>query len=123
METLLDAIGPTDVYTQKPGELCEKAVAELKKLPDAEEAMRICIDELRSHTGDDPATAETIVTNLREAAKLKRWSAKAVLWPLRLGLTGLTVGPDLVYLIMFWSPGGCADRIEEAIKTLERTST
>jgi nondiscriminating glutamyl-tRNA synthetase len=122
METLVDAIGPTDVYTQKPGELSEKAVTELKKSPEVEEAMRVCIDELRSHTGDDPATAEMIVTNLREAAKLKRWSAKAVLWPLRLGLTGLTVGPDLVYLIMFWGPGGCADRIEEAIKTLERTS-
>jgi len=123
METLVDAVGPTDVYTQKPGELSEKAVNELKKLPDANEGLRVCVDELRSHTGNDPATAELIVANLREAAKQRRWSAKAVLWPLRLGLTGLTVGPDLVYLIMFWGPSGCADRIEESIKAFERISS
>jgi len=29
------------------------------------------------------------------------------------------VGPDLTYLIMFWGPGGCADRVEATMRTLE----
>lgn len=120
METLIDAVGPTDVYVRKGGELSEKARAELEKSSEAEEGLRICIDELRSHTSLDRGTAELIVTNLREAAKHRHWPAKAVLWPLRLGMTGLTIGPDLVFLIMFWGPPECAARIEEAIKTMDR---
>lgn len=112
MEKLTDALEPMDVFVRPPGALEEKAVAELEKSAELEEAVKLCLEALRSEEGSDGASAERIVASLRDAAKAKGWGAKKVLWPLRLGITGQTVGPDLVYLIMFWGPQGCAERIE-----------
>jgi len=58
---------------------------------------------------------------MRAEAKERGWGAKKVLWPFRLAVTGLTIGPDLLYLIMFWGPSGCAERIETTASTLEGT--
>ncbi len=41
-----------------------------------------------------------------------------MLKPLRLLVTGLTVGPDLIYLIMFWGPQGCAERLRASMQAL-----
>ncbi len=121
METLADAVGPTDVYVRPAGELEPKAISELRRAPDLDEALSLCVSALRGESSEDRETADRVVKELRGSAKERGWNAKAVLWPLRLAVTGLTVGPDLAYLIMFWGPGGCADRIEAARKTLEAT--
>ena len=120
MEKLSDAVEPMDVYARQAGELDEKALAELRKSKDLGEAIELCLAELRRHGSGDRETAELIVDSLREAAKARGWGAKKMLWPLRLAITGMTVGPDLACLIMFWGPGGCADRIEASVKAMER---
>jgi nondiscriminating glutamyl-tRNA synthetase len=119
MEKLSDAVGPTDVYVRPAGDLDPKAMAELRKSEELDEALALCVDALRSGTSDDRQAAERIVEGLRAEAKERGWGARKVLWPFRLAVTGLTVGPDLVYLIMFWGTGGCAERIEAATATLE----
>jgi glutamyl-tRNA synthetase len=121
MERLVDAVGPTDVYVRPPGKLDEKARAELHKSADLDQALAMCLDALRAETSGNRQAAERIVESLREEAKERGWGAKKVLWPFRLAVTGLTVGPDLVYLIMFWGTDGCAGRIEAARGTLENS--
>jgi len=93
---------------------------ELDKSNELDEALALCLEVLRSRDGSDLETAEAMVEELREKAKMRGWGAKKVLWPLRLAVTGLTVGPDLTYLIMFWGSRGCADRIEASMTTLGR---
>ena len=119
MEKLTDGLEPMDVFVRPAGQLSEKAASELAKSDVLAEALALCTDTLRRETSNDIETAERIVESLRAAAKERGWGAKKVLWPFRLAVTGLTVGPDLLYLIMFWSPQGCADRIEVTSKTLE----
>ncbi len=119
METLTDAVGPTDIYVRPAGSIDDKAGAELDKSDVLDEALGLCIEALRSAGGSDREAAEGIVESLRAAAKERGWGAKKVLWPFRLAVTGLTVGPDLVYLIMFWGADGCAERIEATRRTLE----
>lgn len=118
MEKLVDAVEPMAVYSRPAGLLSTKAEEELRKSKELEEALEICIHELISHEGSDMETAELVVENLRGAAKERDWGAKSVLWPFRLAVTGLTVGPDLTYLIMFWEPAGCAERIRATIRTM-----
>jgi len=117
METLSDAVEPVRIFARPPGEMSDEALEQLRKSPVLDEALKLCVDELRSSRSADRESAERIVLSLREAAKERGWGAKKVLWPFRLAVTGLTIGPDLPYLIMFWGPAGCADRIEAAIKT------
>ncbi|MFH1149270.1 MAG: glutamate--tRNA ligase [Actinomycetota bacterium] len=119
METLVDAVELMDIYARPAGDVSEKALAELRKSGELDEALKLCVEALRSESSDDMQTAERIVERLRGEAKERGWGAKKVLWPFRLAVTGLTVGPDLVYLIMFWGPGGCADRIEASMPALE----
>ncbi len=119
MEKLTDAVGPTDIFTRSAGDVDQKSMAELKKSDVLDEALEICAGALRAEASADREAAERIVSVLREAAREKGWGAKKVLWPFRLAVTGLTVGPDLAYLIMFWGPDGCADRIEATRRTLE----
>jgi glutamyl-tRNA synthetase len=120
MEKLADAVGPTDIYVRPAGSVDEKAMAELRKAAELDEALGLCLDTLRSEPGaSDRETAERIVAGLRGDAKERGWGAKKVLWPFRLAVTGLTVGPDLIYLIMFWGTDGCAERIEATRRTLE----
>ncbi|MBK5092564.1 MAG: glutamate--tRNA ligase [Actinobacteria bacterium] len=118
METLTDAVEPLDLYVRPAGDISGEALDELEKSLELEEALGVCMETLRANESADRETAERIVKLLREEAKSRGWGAKKVLWPLRLAVTGLTVGPDLVYLIMFWGPGGCAERIEAAKRTL-----
>jgi nondiscriminating glutamyl-tRNA synthetase len=120
MEKLTDALEPMDIFVRPAGDISEKAASEFAKSKELDEALSICIETLRARTSDDRQTADDIVEKLRAAAEEKGWGAKKVLWPFRLAVTGLTVGPDLSYLIMFWGPGGCADRIEAAIAALGR---
>lgn len=119
MEKLADAVVPMDVYVRPPGELSDKAAAELEKSGELREAVDVCVAGLRGFEAADMETAEAIVLTLREAARERGWGAKKVLWPFRLAVTGLTVGPDLTYLIMFFGPGGCAARMEAALRALE----
>jgi len=120
MEKLADAVGPTDIYVRPAGSVDEKAMAELRKSSELDQALDLCLDALRSEPGAaDTETAGLIVARLRGDAKERGWGAKKVLWPFRLAVTGLTVGPDLIYLIMFWGTDGCAERIEATRKTLE----
>jgi glutamyl-tRNA synthetase len=118
METLTDAVAPMDLYVRPAGEISSETLAELGKSPELETALDICVEVLRDNRSTERETAERIVKLLREEAKSRGWSAKKVLWPLRLAVTGLTVGPDLVCLIMFWGPDGCAERIQAAKRTL-----
>ena len=118
METLTDAVAPMDLYVRPAGEISSEALAELGKSSELETALDICVEVLRANESPERETAERIVKLLREEAKSRGWSAKKVLWPLRLAVTGLTVGPDLVCLIMFWGPDGCAERIEAVKRTL-----
>ena len=118
METLTDAVEPLELYVRSAGDISAEALDELEKAPELEEALGVCMEALRANESSDLETAERIVKLLREEAKSRGWGAKKVLWPLRLAVTGLTVGPDLVYLIMFWGPDGCAERIEAAKRTL-----
>lgn len=122
MEKLTDAVGPTDIFARPAGDVAEKAMAELKKSDVLDEALEVCVSALHSEASADRQAAERIVSNLRDAAKERGWGARKVLWPFRLAVTGLTVGPDLAYLIMFWGPDGCADRIEATRGTLEAAS-
>ncbi len=119
VETLADAVEPMDIFARPAGDISEKALDELRKSDELGEALKMCVETLRSESSDDIQTAERLVTGLREEARERGWGAKKALWPFRLAVTGLTVGPDLVYLIMFWGPGGCADRIEASMATLE----
>ena len=121
MEKLADAVGPTDIYVRPAGEVDEKAMTELRKSPELDEALGLCLDALRAEEprAVDRDTTERVVAKLRDDAKQRSWGAKKVLWPFRLAVTGLTVGPDLVYLIMFWGTDGCAERIEATRRTLE----
>jgi glutamyl-tRNA synthetase len=119
METLADAVGPTDVYVRPGGVLDEKAAFELAKSGEVREALQFCTATLREESSSDMEAAERLVARMREGAKTRGWKAKTVLWPFRLAVTGLTVGPDLTHLIMFWGPDGCAERIEATMKTLE----
>jgi glutamyl/glutaminyl-tRNA synthetase len=118
METLTDAVEPMDLFVRPAGDVSSEALDELRGSLDLDEAIGVCLEVLRANRSSDRETAERIVTILREEAKSRGWGAKKVLWPLRLAVTGLTVGPDLVYLIMFWGPDGCAGRIEAAKRTL-----
>ena len=118
METLTDAVEPMDLFVRPAGDISSEALDELRGSPDLEEALGVCLEVLRANQSSDRETAERIVTILREEAKSRGWGAKKVLWPLRLAVTGLTVGPDLVYLIMFWGPDGCAERIRATMETL-----
>ena len=120
METLADIEKqPLDIYVQPAGKLSEKSLKELEKSPDLKEALGLLVSTFRKYPSNDMATAEGIVVELRQEAKERGWKAKTVLWPFRLAVTGQTVGPDLTYLIMFWGPGGCADRVEATMRTLE----
>lgn len=119
METLTDAVGPTDIYTRPAGALEEKAISEMRKSVVLGEALDVCVEVLQAEDAADMDTAQRIVENLRDAAKARGWGAKKVLWPFRLAVTGQTVGPDLTYLIMFWGPHGCAERIRAARGTVE----
>jgi nondiscriminating glutamyl-tRNA synthetase len=118
METLTDAIEPMDLFVRPAGDVSGEALDELRGSSDLEEALVICAEVLRANASSDRETAERIVKLLREEAKSRGWGAKKVLWPLRLAVTGLTVGPDLVYLIMFWGPDGCAERIKATREAL-----
>lgn len=118
MEKLTDGLEPMDIFVRPAGEISGKAAAEFAKAKELDEALAICIETLRAETSSDRQAAERIVESLRLAAKERDWGAKKVLWPFRLAVTGMTVGPDLTYLIMFWGPGGCADRIEATIDSL-----
>ncbi len=120
METLADiASQPLDIYARPAGELSDKAARELVQSPDIEEALDLLISMLEKHPSSDMATAERIVDDLRREAAERGWKAKTLLWPFRLAVTGSTVGPDLTYLILFWGPGGCADRVRATKRTLE----
>lgn len=119
MEKLADAVEPMDVFTRTAGDISPEARKELEKSEELGDALTLCIDALEGEPSDDREAAEGIVSLLREQAKGRGWGAKKVLWPLRLAVTGLTVGPDLVYLIMFWGPSGCAKRIAATIRALE----
>lgn len=119
METLADAVGTTDVFVRPAGDIDPKAMSELEKSAELDEALALCVEALRAEASFDREAAERTVTRLREEAKERGWGAKKVLWPFRLAVTGLTVGPDLVNLMMFWGPDGCAERIEAARATLE----
>jgi glutamyl/glutaminyl-tRNA synthetase len=119
MEKLTDALEPMDIFVRPAGTVSEKAAKEFAKSAELDEALAICLETLRAEPSDDRQAAEGIVESLRAAAKEREWGAKKVLWPFRLAVTGLTVGPDLTYLIMFWGPGGCADRIEATIENLK----
>ncbi|MBN1290165.1 MAG: glutamate--tRNA ligase [Actinobacteria bacterium] len=112
MEKLTDGLEPLEVYVRPAGELSEKAGNELRKMNETGEALGLCIEVLRANPGTDLETAERIVEQMRSKAKEKEWGARKMLWPFRLAVTGLTIGPDLTHLIMFWEPEGCARRIE-----------
>jgi nondiscriminating glutamyl-tRNA synthetase len=120
MEKLTDALEPMDIFVRPAGSISDKAAAEFAKSQELDEALSICTTTLRAETSGDRATADAIVESLRAEAKDRGWGARKVLWPFRLAVTGLTVGPDLSYLIMFWGPGGCADRIDATIAALAR---
>ncbi|MHB8894057.1 MAG: glutamate--tRNA ligase [Candidatus Geothermincolia bacterium] len=122
MEKLTDGLEPMDIFIRPAGEVSGKAASEFAKSAELDEALAVCVDTLRAEASGDREAADRIVESLRAAAKEREWGAKKVLWPFRLAVTGLTVGPDLAYLIMFWGPGGCADRIEATIETLKRSS-
>lgn len=119
MEKLTDGLEPMDIFVRPAGQISEKAAAEFAKSKELDEALAICIETLRAETSSDHDTATRIVEALRLAASEREWGAKKVLWPFRLAVTGMTVGPDLSYLIMFWGPDGCADRIEATIAALK----
>lgn len=119
METLQDAVQPVDIYSREPGEVTDEAMQELLKIDDLDEAFDICIKYLGAEEEATREKAEYIVKGLREEAKKLGWSAKKILWPLRLGVTGHTVGPDLIYLIMFWGPRVCAERVESTRRVIE----
>ena len=119
MEVLGDAVEPTDVFVRPAGELDDKARAELRKSAELDDALAMCAEVLGAGPSADMESAERMVAALREGAKGKGWGAKKVLWPFRLAVTGLTVGPDLVYLIIFWGPAGCAERIDATRATME----
>jgi nondiscriminating glutamyl-tRNA synthetase len=121
MEKLTDGLEPMDVFVRPAGLISDKAAKEFAKSAELDEALALCTKTLRAETSDDRETAEKIVESLRAAAKEREWGAKKVLWPFRLAVTGLTVGPDLLYLIMFWGPAGCADRIEATAAALKKT--
>ncbi|MDD5448269.1 MAG: glutamate--tRNA ligase [Actinomycetota bacterium] len=113
MQTLRDALEPLDIYAKPAGYLSPQAKSELEKTENVSEIMEICVSTLSSESSSDSETAQRIISTLRNKAKERGWSAKKVLWPLRLGMTGETIGPDLVYLIMFWGPKGAAERIKK----------
>jgi len=119
IEKLTDAIEPIRIYTAKPGDFSSKALEELKRSPDVRRALEICIDILGTEREADESAAEKIVEGMRESAALKDWKPKRILWPFRLAVTGSTVGPDLKFLIMFWGPAGCAERIRATLKVLD----
>jgi len=104
MEKLTDGLEPMDIFVRPAGDVSAKAAAELAKATDLEEALALCVETLRAESSADLETAERIVEELRRAAEERGWGARKVLWPLRLAVTGMTVGPDLTYLIMFWGP-------------------
>jgi nondiscriminating glutamyl-tRNA synthetase len=118
MEKLTDGIEPMGVFVMEPGEMTGKARGELESSPDLAQALRACVEALRAADGAGMEDAEGVVDSLRSQAKEKGWKAKTVLWPLRLAITGHTVGPDLTYLIMFWGPENCASRIEATARKL-----
>ncbi|MCJ7744980.1 MAG: glutamate--tRNA ligase [Actinobacteria bacterium] len=118
METLTDAVEPMDLYVRPAGDISSEALGELRGSSELEEALVVCVEVLRANVSSDRETAERIVKLLREEARSRGWGAKKVLWPLRLAVTGLTVGPDLVYLIMFWGPDVCAERINATREAL-----
>jgi nondiscriminating glutamyl-tRNA synthetase len=124
MEKLSDAVGPTDIYVRPAGLIEDKAMNELRRAPELQEALVLCLEALESAgpRATSRETAERVVEDLRSEAKERGWGAKKVLWPFRLAVTGLTVGPDLVYLIMFWGTDGCAERVEATRRTLEAAS-
>ena len=119
LERLPDGLEQMDTFVRPAGLVDDKAASELAKSAELSDALEICARVLRAETSADRRTAEAIVERLRAEAKERGWGAKKVLWPLRLAVTGLTVGPDLVYLIMFWGPAGCADRIDSTERSLE----
>lgn len=118
IERLTDCLEPMEVFVRPAGDLEEKAASELRKSPEAARALALCVEVLRANPGGDMDTAQKIVEEMRGAAKSRDWGAKKVLWPFRLAVTGRTVGPDLVYLMMFWGPQGCADRIAQTVRAL-----
>jgi nondiscriminating glutamyl-tRNA synthetase len=122
METLADAVEPMDLFVRPAGDISGEALEELRGTQDVREALGVCLEVLGTNRSADLETAESMVKLLRGEAKSRGWGAKKVLWPLRLAVTGLTVGPDLVYLIMFWGPDGCAERIRAAEETLGEES-
>ncbi|HEY5494139.1 MAG TPA: glutamate--tRNA ligase [Candidatus Anoxymicrobiaceae bacterium] len=121
LERLTDGLEQMDTFVRPAGLLDEKASKELAKSAELNEALEICVRVLRSEQSSDREAAERIVETMRAEAKERGWGAKKVLWPFRLAVTGLTIGPDLLYLIMFWGPSGCAERIETTASTLEGT--
>ncbi len=122
MEKLTDALEPMDLFVRPAGLLSEKAVAQLGKYEELAEALDICVEALGRDTFVDRHTATKIVESLRSVAKERGWSAKKILMPFRIAVTGLTVGPDLPYLIMFWGCARCADRIEANRQAFERVT-
>ncbi|MDD5747846.1 MAG: glutamate--tRNA ligase [Actinomycetota bacterium] len=112
IETLSEAVEQLLIYTKKPDEITDKALEELRKTSDLDEVFDICLEALRENPGSSRDVAERIVKGLREEAKARGWGAKKILWVLRLGITGHVIGPDLIYLIMFWGSEGCAERME-----------
>jgi len=121
LERLTDGLDQMDTFVRPAGLVDSKASAELAKATELDEALEICVRVLRAEPSSDREAAERIVETMRAEAKERGWGAKKVLWPFRLAVTGLTIGPDLVYLIMFWAPSGCADRIETTARKLEGT--
>lgn len=120
IETLADAAPPMELFARPAGDISEKALKALEKSPDLKESLDLLISTFERYSSNDMETAERIVAELREEAGGRGWKAKTVLWPFRLAVTGLTVGPDLTYLIMFWGPGGCADRIKATKAAIEK---
>ncbi|MBN2168711.1 MAG: hypothetical protein JW738_05655, partial [Actinobacteria bacterium] len=118
MEKLTDGLEPLELYVRPAGELSEKAEKELGKMNETDEALGLCMEVLRANPESDIETAERIVEQMRFKAKEKEWGARKMLWPFRLAVTGLTIGPDLTHLIMFWEPEGCVRRIEAVRETL-----
>lgn len=118
-EVLSDLPDLVRLFVRPSGDPDEKALRDLRKVSNLDEVLDLCVEVI----GDDEEVgmdgAETIVTALRDAAAEREWGAGKLLKPFRLAVTGLTVGPDLTYLLMFWGPAGCVERINATRSRLE----
>lgn len=113
--TVSDLIGLSGYFFDDPAGYDEKALAKLK--PQAPEHLRALGGRLAEEEG--AFTAESVENAVRSCAETLGVKAGALMFPARLAVTGMTIGPSLMESMALIGRDACVRRLATAAERFE----